>query len=97
MLKHRIFILGTFDSQLLTNDYLDKVILPYMKRHGLSKLLLIIDSATCHLTQEFKKRCGELNIFLKLVKPRMTPICSPADQSWFGWLKPEVVVCWRDW
>ncbi len=68
-----------------------------MARHGLSKLLLIIDSATCHKTSGFRSACAKLNIFLELVPPKMTPIASPADQAWFGYLKPKVVVKWRDW
>ena len=38
-----------------------------------------------------------MNIFLKFVRPKMTPITSPADQAWFGYLKPKVVFKWRDW
>lgn len=68
-----------------------------MNRHGLTKLLLIMDSATCHKTPQFRQRCASLNVFLELVRPCMTPISQPADQSWFGYLKPKVVIKWRDW
>ncbi len=71
----------------MTNEYLERIIRPYMDRHCLTKLLLVIDSATCHKTAQFTQKC----FFLKFIRPKMTPI-TLADQAWFGYLKPTISI-----
>jgi len=79
---------STFDEDMIIT-YLRRIILPYLLKSSFSKILLLIDSATCHLTKNVKDFCYENNIFLCFIPPRLTNLLQPADVVWFCLIKKK--------
>ena len=68
-------------------DWIDRVISPYIVSQGYSKILLIIDQATCHkkLTESYD--VIEKGIHVLYIPGRMTGFLQPADVGWFATIK----------
>jgi len=77
---------STFDKEVI-KDWIDRVISPYMVSQGYSKILVIIDQATCHkkLTKSYDLiERGIHNLYLP---GRMTGFLQPTDVGWFATIK----------
>ncbi len=61
----------TFDSNTII-IYLRRIIIPYMKAKSLLHILLILDSAKCHLTSDVSAFAIKNNIHLLFIPPRLT-------------------------
>jgi len=77
---------STFDKEVI-KDWIDRVISPYMVSQGYSKILLIIDQATCHkkLTESYD--LIEKRIHVLYIHGRMAGSLQPADVGWFATIK----------
>jgi hypothetical protein len=77
---------STFDKEVI-KDWIDRVISPYMLSYGNSKILLIIDQATCHkkLTESYD--VIEKGIHVLYIPGRMTGFLQPSDVGWFATIK----------
>jgi hypothetical protein len=87
---------STFNDDMII-IYLSRIIISYMQRKGLSTVLLIIDSAPCHLTTKVREFCSQNLIKLAIIPPRMTNLIQPADVCWFAPFKKELKKKWNHW
>lgn len=87
----------SFDSNVIANGFINRVLLPHKMRIGQTKSVLILDQAPCHRTKEVKDRFKESGIDLLYITPRMTGILQPLDVSWFKILKQEYHKRWTEW
>ncbi|CAF1058245.1 unnamed protein product [Brachionus calyciflorus] len=87
---------ATFDETII-QDYIKKVLVPYRLINSLDEIVLFLDSAPCHLTNNVKKKFSENQIVSTYIPPRMTNLLQPADVSWFGNLKREYNDKWNKW
>ncbi len=87
---------STFDDEMVLN-YIRRVVISYMTRRKFSTVLLIIDSAKCHLTDKVKSFCQLNGIKLFIIPPRMTNLLQPADVCWFAPLKKALKRQWDNW
>ncbi len=77
---------STFDSEKIV-AYIERTVVPYKLARKFTKLLLIVDEASCHKHQSVTDLCEQHGIFLVSIPPRMTNLLQPADVGWFGPLK----------
>ena len=89
-------ISSTFNDDMII-IYLSRIIVSYMQRKNLNSVLLIIDSAPCHLTAKVKEFCFQNRIKLVIIPPRMTNLIQPADVCWFAPFKKELKKKWNHW
>ena len=87
---------STFNDDMII-IYLRRIVISYMQRKNLSSVLLIIDSAPCHLTGKVKDFCSQNQIVLLFVPKQMTNLLQPADVCWFAPLKKELKKRWNQW
>ena len=78
-------------------DYLSRVIMPYKTTKALNRVLLILDQATCHKSEDVAKFCIDHFIDLVFIPGRMTNLLQPADVSWFGVIKKSYKKLWSEW
>ncbi|CAF1110790.1 unnamed protein product, partial [Brachionus calyciflorus] len=78
-------------------SYIQRIVIPYKIAQNYDKILLIIDSARCHLTLQVESFCSENDIILIFVPPRLTNLLQPADVSWFASLKKGYRRVWNNW
>jgi hypothetical protein len=74
---------NTFDSDVISNGVLQRIIYPQILVNNQKNPLLIMDSAPCHKTKEVREKCEEFGINLLLIPPRMTQLVQPCDVSIF--------------
>ncbi|RNA05625.1 Pogo transposable element with [Brachionus plicatilis] len=82
-------VMVTYRSDSIFNtetiiSYAQRIVLPYKISQNYDKILLIIDSARCHLTAQVESFCVENGISLFFVPPGLTNMLQPADVSWFA-------------
>ena len=87
---------STFDDKMIVK-YLERIVISYKIRKGFEKILLIIDSAPCHLTKNVIGFCENNGILLSIIPPRMTNLLQPADVCWFATLKKAYKEKWNSW
>ncbi len=87
----------TFDSDVITNGVIRRVLLPHVLRNGQTKPLLFIDHAPCHTTEQVQEECNENNITLAKIPRRMTSLLQPIDVSVIRAFKSRYHEFWRDW
>jgi hypothetical protein len=87
----------TFDSDVITNGVIRRVLLPHVLRNGQTKPLLFIDHAPCHTTEQVQDECNENNITLVKIPRRMTSLLQPIDVSVIRAFKSRYHDLWRDW
>lgn len=87
---------STFDDEMIIK-YLSRVVISYMTRRNFSTVLLLIDSARCHLTAKVKQFCIQNCIELLIIPPRMTYLLQPADVCWFAPVKKALKKEWDNW
>ena len=88
---------GTFDSKILVEHYVDRILRPYFLQHKLDNGLIILDQARCHLQESFKSALKRNNLEFVYIPPSMTVILQPADVEWFKPLKNKYKVNWNNW
>jgi len=71
----------TFDSEVMANGVIRRVLVPHIMRHNQTKPLLFLDSAPCHKTTQVQDALEENNIDYELIPPRMTNLVQPQDVS----------------
>ncbi len=77
---------STFDKEVI-KDWIDLVISPYMISQGYSKILVIIDQATCHKKLTKSYDLIERGIHVLYLPGRMTGFLQPTDVGWFATIK----------
>ena len=87
---------STFDESVVI-EYLKRIVLSYKLGRRLDKVLLIVDSARCHLTKNVKDYCEQNSIILQYIPPRFTNLLQPADVCWFSSIKKKYSEKWTDW
>ena len=87
---------STFNNDMIIK-YLERVINPYRIQNRFEKVLLIIDSAPCHLTPRVKASCELNGIVLFIIPPRLTNLLQPADVCWFSSIKKRYREKWNRW
>jgi len=87
----------TFDSNIIANGVLQRIIVPQILVNEQKDPLLIIDSATSHKTAEVREKCEEYGIQLLLIPPRMTNLVQPCDVSIFKSFKCSFQKRWNEW
>ncbi len=87
---------STFDDEMIIK-YLTRVVVSYMTLRSFTSVLLIIDSARCHLTEKVKQFCASKSISLLIIPPRMTNLLQPADVCWFAPIKKALKREWDQW
>ena len=78
-------------------SYIQRILIPYKYANNLEKILLLIDSARCHLTAPVYNYCAENGIVLLFIPPRLTNLLQPADVAWFASLKKGYRKKWNNW
>ena len=68
----KFFLKGTFDSHNLVEHYVNRVLKPYFDREVITKSLIVLDSAKCHQTQNFRKACENLGCELVFIPGGLT-------------------------
>ena len=81
----------------MKDSFVDKVVVPYIQRHGKKKLLLHLDNSPVHKTKDLATKLTEHNIQASFFPPRMTSLLQPADVGWFRSLKSQYYVKWQKW
>ena len=87
----------TFDSTVLIEGFIKRVLIPHKLRNGQERSFLLIDSAPCHRTKEVEEKLNEHHIDLEFIPPRMTALLQPADVSWIRKFKCQYHSLWQDW
>jgi len=87
---------STFDDEMILK-YIQRIVLPYKLNKGLNKVVLLLDSATCHQTKKVSDFCLENNVFLLFIPPRLTNLLQPADVVWFAPIKKAYKKKWNHW
>jgi len=87
----------TFDSDVITNGVIRRVLLPHVLKNGQTKSLLFIDHAPCHTTEQVQDECNENNITLVKIPRRITSLLQPIDVSVIRAFKSRYHDIWRDW
>ena len=87
---------STFDDETIIK-YLRRIVLSYMTRRSFTSVLMLIDSARCHLTAKVKEFCQTNHIELLFIPPRMTNLLQPADVCWFAPIKKALKKRWDSW
>ena len=68
------FFEGTFNTYNLVEEYVERILKPYLLSNKLKKGLVILDQATCHKTSIFQTALTDLNIEYIYVPARLTGI-----------------------
>ncbi len=79
----------TFDSQVMRDVYVDKIIKPYMKHHNKSRIILHLDNSPVHKRNDLLKAFKFNNVDVSYFPPCMTSLLQPADVGWFKSLKSQ--------
>lgn len=87
----------TFDSAIMNNHFVPKVILPYMYRRGLDKINLHLDNSPVHKRSDLLNKFSYHNIEPSFFPARMTSLLQPADVGWFRSLKTQYQNKWQNW
>ncbi len=87
----------TFDSQVMRDVYVDKIIKPYMKHHNKSKLILHLDNSPVHKKNDLLELFSYNNVQVSYFPPRMTSLLQPADVGWFKSIKSQYQCKWQEW
>ena len=87
----------TFDSQVMKDTFLNKIIKPYMSHHNKSKLLLHLDNSPVHKRKDLLQEFKFSNVSVSFFPPRMTSLLQPADVGWFRSIKSQYHAKWEDW
>jgi hypothetical protein len=80
-------LLATFDQHVLVDHFVNRVLVPFMLRWSLKKILLILDSAPCHKTAKMNNALLSANIKKILIPASTTGILQMADVLWFAFMK----------
>ena len=88
---------GNFNNSIISNQYLEKVLKPYMILNNLEHVNLFLDCAPCHCTANVKAAFSGANVDLIYVPKRLTNLLQPADIAWFRPLKSLYDNHWSDW
>lgn len=64
----------TFDSQVMKDTFLNKIIKPYMSHHNKSKLLLHLDNSPVHKRKDLLQEFKFSNVSVSFFPPRMTSL-----------------------
>ena len=65
---------GTFNSDNLVEHYVERVLKPYFLQNKISKSLLILDQAKCHLKNSFTNALENIGCDLIFIPARLTGI-----------------------
>ena len=87
---------STFDKEVI-KDWIDSVISPYMVSQGYSKILLIIDKASCHKKLAESYDFIAKGIHVLYIPGRMAGLLQPAEVGWFATIKKAYKRKWNDW
>lgn len=87
----------SFDSTVIQDGFINRVLLPHKLRLGQVKSLLYIDNAPCHKKQTVLNSFHANGINVQFIPPGMTSILQPADVSWMRFIKSEYSKLWTDW
>jgi hypothetical protein len=87
---------STFNDVMII-QYLTRVVVPYKLEKSFSKILLLLDHATCHLTERVSDFCEDNGILLLFIPKRLTNLLQPADVCWFSTIKKDYKAKWNDW
>ena len=88
---------SNFNSDVISNSFIKRVLKPHMTKNDQSKALLVLDSAPCHLKKDLADEFRKQEIKTLFVPPRMTNLLQPADVSWFRSLKSQLSKKWTEW
>ena len=66
-------------------------------RKKFQHVLLLIDSAPCHLTKKVHEFCAQNGVIPFFVPPRLTNLLQPADVCWFSSIKKTYKEKWNNW
>ena len=81
----------------MIKTYLERVVNPYKTSRNFEKVLLLIDSAPCHLTKLVSRYCDNNGIVLAFIPRRLTNLLQPADVCWFSIIKKKYREKWNNW
>ncbi len=87
----------TFDSGVLKEEFVERILKPHMMHTGKKKLLLLLDNSPVHKTKDLAVTLRVNNIQPSFFPPRMTSLLQPADVGWFRSLKSKYHVKWQNW
>lgn len=63
---------GTFNSQNLTEHFVDRILKPHLLKNQLKKSLIILDHARPHITSQFQNALKSINCEVIFIPPRLT-------------------------
>ncbi len=69
---------ATFNEDTIC-QYLEEIIDPVIKERKISKPIIILDSARCHLTKKVDDKFSLLDFIKHLIPARMTNLLQPAE------------------
>lgn len=89
---------GWFDTTIF-EDWFFSVVLPYFKKLGDQKKVMIGDNLASHISQKVIKSCLDNNISFVLLPPNSTHLTQPLDVAYFRPLKikwRQVLNSWKE-
>jgi len=87
----------TFDTNVMKDGFVNRVLVPYMLKSGLKRACLHLDNSPIYKRTDFAQMLRANCIEPSFFPARMTSLLQPADVGWFRSLKAQYHSKWQNW